>query len=147
MAWLYFLALLGTAQVKAVHKMLVKLTPARPSRTPSCFNRFFATFIRLNRIWRVARKLDSNELVEGIRIVLSDVDRATTQLKNDAGVNFINILCVNFLYERYFGSFSLITCTYFSSCMYVKRAAKMMFVQKICTQNVDEIDTRIATVL
>jgi hypothetical protein len=27
------------------------------------------------------------------------------------GVNFINILCANFLYECQFGSFSLVTCT------------------------------------
>jgi sodium/potassium-transporting ATPase subunit alpha len=27
------------------------------------------------------------------------------------GVNFINILLTNFLYERYFGSFSLVKCT------------------------------------
>ncbi len=39
-----------------------------------------------------------------------------------------------FLYERHFGSF-------FSSYMYAVKAAKTKFVQKICTFNVDEIDT------
>jgi len=28
----------------------------------------------------------------------------------------------------------------FSSCMYVEKAAETMFVQKICTKNVDEIE-------
>ncbi len=49
------------------------------------------------------------------------------------GVNFINILSTNFLYERRFGSF-------FSSYMYVEKAAKAMFVQKTGASKVDEID-------
>ncbi len=51
-----------------------------------------------------------------------------------AGVNFINVKHANFLYERYFDSF-------FSSNMYIVKAAETTFVQKICTFNVDEIDT------
>jgi len=38
-----------------------------------------------------------------------------------AGVNFINIVRANFLYEHCFSSFSLVTCTV--------KAAKMMFVR------------------
>jgi len=52
------------------------------------------------------------------------------------GVNFINVLHTNFSYERCFSSF-------FSSYMYVVKAAETMFVRKICTFNVDEIDTRL----
>ncbi len=52
-----------------------------------------------------------------------------------AGVNFINVLRKHFSYERHFGSF-------FSSYMYVVKAAKTMFVRKICTFNIDEIDYR-----
>jgi len=55
------------------------------------------------------------------------------------GVNFINVKCTNFLYECHFGSF-------FSSYMYVVKAAKMTFVRVICTFNVDEIDTRLTCV-
>jgi len=40
-----------------------------------------------------------------------------------------------FLYKRRFGSF-------FSSYVYVEKAAKTTFVRKICTFNVDEIDGR-----
>ncbi len=32
-------------------------------------------------------------------------------LLRDTGVNFINILCTNFSYERCFGSFFLVTCS------------------------------------
>ncbi len=39
-----------------------------------------------------------------------------------------------FLYEHCFGSF-------FSSYMYIEKAAKTTLVRKICTYNVDEIDT------
>jgi len=49
-------------------------------------------------------------------------------------VNFINVKRAKFLYERHFGSF-------FSSYMYVVKAAETTFVQKIRTCNVDEIDT------
>jgi hypothetical protein len=51
------------------------------------------------------------------------------------GVNFINIICVLFSYESLFGSF-------FSSFMYLVKAAEMMFVRNIRTYNVDEIDGR-----
>jgi len=50
------------------------------------------------------------------------------------GVNFINVICANFLYERCFGSFFLVTCTY------LLKAAETTFVRKICAYNVDEID-------
>ncbi len=43
-----------------------------------------------------------------------------------SGVNFINILRTNFSYERCFGSFFLVTCTY----MYVEKAAETTFVKK-----------------
>jgi len=55
--------------------------------------------------------------------------------KNRAGVNFINVIRKNFLYECHFGSF-------FSSYVYIENAAETTFVQKICTYNVDEIDSR-----
>ncbi len=51
------------------------------------------------------------------------------------GVNFINVKRMNFLYKCHFGSF-------FSSYLYVKKAAEMTFVRKIRTYNVDEIDGR-----
>jgi len=54
------------------------------------------------------------------------------------GVNFINVLHTNFLYERRFGSF-------FSSYMYAVKAAKTTFVPKTCAYNVDEIDGRTFT--
>jgi len=48
-------------------------------------------------------------------------------VKSTPGVNFINILCMNFLYERQFGSF-------FSSYLYVtctwKKVAETTFVRK-----------------
>jgi len=47
------------------------------------------------------------------------------------GVNFINAICMNFLYKCCFGSF-------FSSYVYVEKAAETTF--KIRTYNVDEID-------
>ncbi len=50
-----------------------------------------------------------------------------------SGVNFINIKCANFLYKCQFSSF-------FSSYVYVKKAAETTFVRKIRTYNVDEID-------
>ncbi len=54
-------------------------------------------------------------------------------MKLTASINFINILPANYLYEHCFGSF-------FSSYMYMEKAAKMTFVQKIIMYNVDEID-------
>jgi len=62
-------------------------------------------------------------------------------VKSTPGVNFINILRENFSYKHCFGSFSLVTCKYFSSYMYVEKAAETTFVRKISTENVDEIDT------
>ncbi len=53
---------------------------------------------------------------------------------NIPGVNFNNVKCANFSYERHFGSFFLVTC--------IVKAAETTFVQKICTFNVDEIDYR-----
>ena len=47
------------------------------------------------------------------------------------GVNFINIKCANFSYEHWFWQL-------FSSYMNV---AETTFVRKICSFNVDEIDT------
>ncbi len=55
-------------------------------------------------------------------------------MKLTPAVNFINVECENFLYERWFWQL-------FSSYMYVVKAAKMTFVRKICTFNVDEINT------
>ena len=49
------------------------------------------------------------------------------------GVNFMNVKRANFTHECHFGSF-------FSSYLYVKKAAEMTFVRKIRTYNVDEID-------
>jgi len=49
------------------------------------------------------------------------------------GVNFINVIHTIFLYECCFGSF-------ISSYVYVKKAVEMLFIRKICTYNVDEID-------
>ncbi len=49
-------------------------------------------------------------------------------------VNFINIKCANFLYKLHFGSS-------FSIYMYIVKAAETTFVRKICTFNIDEIDT------
>ncbi len=51
------------------------------------------------------------------------------------GVNFINVIYTNFAYECCLDSF-------FSSYVYVEKAAETMFVQKICSYNVDEIDGR-----
>jgi len=52
------------------------------------------------------------------------------------GLNFINVERTNFSHEScFFGSFFLVTC------MYVVKAAEMTFVRKICTFNIDEIDT------
>jgi len=48
--------------------------------------------------------------------------------------NFINVTHANFSYKLCLSSF-------FSSYMYVVKAAKTTFVRKICTFNVDEIDT------
>jgi len=53
-------------------------------------------------------------------------------MKLTAGINFINILCTNFSYERHFSSF-------FSSYMYVTCS---MFVRKTRAYKVDEIDGR-----
>jgi len=50
------------------------------------------------------------------------------------GVNFINILRTNFSYERCFGRIFYIHVTR-------KKAAEVTFVRKICTYDVDEIDT------
>ena len=47
-------------------------------------------------------------------------------------VNFINVKRANFSYEHLFDSF-------FSSYMYIVKAAKTTFIQKICTFNFDEI--------
>ncbi len=49
-------------------------------------------------------------------------------------VNFIKVKCTNFFVRTLFWQL-------FSSYMYVVKAAKTMFVQKIWTFNVDEIDT------
>ncbi len=54
-------------------------------------------------------------------------------VKSTPAANFINIISTNCLYERRFGSF-------FSSYVYVEKAAKTAFVQKIRTYNADEID-------
>ncbi len=51
------------------------------------------------------------------------------------GVDFINFLCTNFSYEHHFGSF-------FSSYMYVVKAAEMTLVQKPARINVEESDKR-----
>ncbi len=51
------------------------------------------------------------------------------------GVNFINVKLANFTYECHFGSF-------FTSYLYVKKAAEMTFVRKMRMYNVDEIDGR-----
>jgi len=51
-----------------------------------------------------------------------------------SGVNFINILSTNFLYERHFGSFFYVHVTR-------EKLPKLRFLQKFCAQNVDEIDT------
>jgi hypothetical protein len=49
-------------------------------------------------------------------------------------VNFINVKRAIFLYGLHFGSI-------FSSYMYVVKTVETTSVQKICTFNVDEIDT------
>jgi hypothetical protein len=50
-------------------------------------------------------------------------------MKLSLGVNFINVISTNFVYECCFGSF-------------LEKAAETMFVRKIRTYNVDEIDGR-----
>jgi hypothetical protein len=61
----------------------------------------------------------------------------TEKIENtlDPGVNFIVVKRSNFSYKRHFSSF-------FSSYMYVVKAAKTMFVRKFRTFNIYEIDTR-----
>jgi len=56
-------------------------------------------------------------------------------MKLTSGVNFINIIRALFSYKSRFGSF-------FSSYMYVVKAAQMTFVRKARAYNVDEIDHR-----
>ncbi len=52
-----------------------------------------------------------------------------------SGDNFIKVKCTNCLYKRRFGSFYYVHVT-------GKKAVEKMFVRKICTFNVDEIDYR-----
>ncbi len=52
-------------------------------------------------------------------------------MKLTPAVNFINIIHAHFLYE-----------SLFKAKTYLEKATKMTFVRKICTFNVDEIDTR-----
>jgi len=53
------------------------------------------------------------------------------------GVNFINILLDNFLYESALRSFSLVTFW-----LKKRKTAQSTFVQKLLVLNVDEIDTK-----
>ncbi len=75
----------------------------------------------------VESKLKSNT----IRINLDFLKTKSFFIGFTTGVNFINIIRTNFLYERRFSSY-----------MYIEKGAEMMFVQKICTFNVDEIGSR-----
>jgi len=54
-----------------------------------------------------------------------------------SGVNLINILCVRFSYESHF-------CSFFYVHVIRESCQNVIFVQKICTQNVDEIDSRVS---
>jgi len=67
--------------------------------------------------------------------VISCGQRQISKFRSSPAVNFINDKRANFSYEHCFGSF-------FSSYVYIVKAAKTMFVQKMCAKNVDEIDTR-----
>ncbi len=55
-------------------------------------------------------------------------------MKLTPAINFINIIRARFSYERCF-------CSFFYVHVTRKKAAETMFVQKMCTYNVDEIDT------
>jgi len=63
-----------------------------------------------------------------------DFDLPISSDQNLPGLNFINILRTNFLYERHFGSFYYIHVTR-------KKLPKWRSFEKISAFNVDEIDT------
>jgi len=78
---------------KGMHKMLMKLTPAKPTSELSCMIS-----------WK-----DSILLFSVFRVLSFNTTLNTWSVLN-AGVNFINILQVPFAYKSLFGSFSLVTC-------------------------------------
>jgi len=110
-------AISGSECAKAACRMLMKLTPdyGIQNELPILF---CAAFLYLQCGFVIFSQ--NNISTKAARKML---------VKLTTGVNFINILHTHFLYERRFGSFSLVTCTYkklLKRCSYKKFERKML---------------------